>query len=136
MSITALTMLTDSLRLANVIDELDTPTAEQGADGLRTLNQLMAQWDGDGIKLGWFTVPTQVTVLPIDQQDERAVKYNLAHELAGEYGIDPMPSVSRIAFNTHAQLGKRYALEVQCSLEHLPAADFGGRVRAIQSGGG
>lgn len=136
MSVTALDMITDSLRLANVIDELETPSAEQGSSGLRSLNQLMAQWDGDGIKLGWFTVPTQATVLPIDQQDERAVKYNFANELAGEYGIDPMPGVVRIALNTHAQLGKRYALDVQCSLEHMPAADFGGQVRAIQSGGG
>jgi len=134
MSLTALTMITDALRLANVIDETENPSAEQGSTGLRTLNQLMAQWVGDGLQIGWYTVPTQATTLPIDQQDERAVKYNLALEFSGEYGTEPMPNVKKIANDTHADLGKRYALDVQCSLEHLPAAQGAKGVRAIEQG--
>lgn len=123
MSITALDMLIDSMRAANVIDENQTPTPEQSVKGLRLLNQMMGQWDADGLKLGWVTVPTLPSVLPITAQDERAVKFNFAVELAGEYGLDVLPRVADIASKTYASLAKRYELEVRSDLCDLPQSD-------------
>lgn len=121
MSITAIEMITDAYRAANIINEVETPSAEQGATGLRVLNQMMGQWDGDGIKLGWVIVDGQADTLPLQLQDERAVKYNLAVELAGEFGIDPLPRVAKVAVDTYAGLAKRHRLQVQSDLSGLPA---------------
>ena len=132
---TALELLTQSLRLANVIDEVTDPSAEQGAAGLTSLNQLMAQWDGDGIKLGWYVLPTLATTVPLDVQDERGVKYNFAVELCGEYGIEPLPRVERIAKDTKAELRKRHRKRVECKLDMLPDPDHYPRAGSISEGG-
>lgn len=131
---TAIQMISDALRLANVIDETETPSPEMGAAALRTMNQLAGQWHRDGIKIGWQQVATQATTLPIDYQDERAVKYNLAVELAGEYGIEPVPRVTKIASDTYAALAKAHGLQVESDLSLLPESEpyWGGG--SIQTG--
>ena len=70
MSITALEMIADALRLVNVIDEVKAPSAEQAVNGLRTLNQLMADWEKDGIRLGWHVVASTNDTLPLEASDE------------------------------------------------------------------
>lgn len=136
MSITAIDMITDSLRAANVIDQNQTPTAEMGVSGLRLLNQMMGQWDTDGIRLGWVVVENLSDVLPLRLQDERAVKFNFAVELSGEYGLDPLPRVAQIASDTYGALAKAHRQRVESSLADLPspAARFGNG-SAISSGG-
>jgi len=136
MSITAIEMLTDAYRTANIIDANDTPSAEQGVTGLRILNQMMGQWDGDGIRLGWTVVTSQDDVLPLDFQDEKAVKYNLSVELAGDSGVDPPPFVTTTANDTYAKISKRHMLAVESSLELLPSPDAAGEGSgSIESGG-
>jgi hypothetical protein len=107
----------------NVIDEMEDPSAEQGTSALRTLNQLAGQWDRDGIRIGWQVVSSLSDTLPIDYQDERAVLFNLAVELAGSYGMDPLPRVLQIARKTYDGLAKAHAQVVECKLDHLPQAD-------------
>lgn len=123
MSITALEMITDSLRASNIIDENQNPTPEMGVKCLRLLNQMMGQWDADGIRLGWVLVPTLPSVLPITLQDERAVKFNFAVEAAGEYGVTPLERVIQIADETYASLAARYELTVRSDLSNLPTPD-------------
>lgn len=121
MAISALDMITDALRLGNVIDENEDPSAEQGVKGLRVLNQMVAQWVVDGIRLPWHIVEDLDDDLPIDVKDERGLKYNLAVELAGEYGVELLPRVQMIAEDTYAGLAKRYQQVVEMSVDHLPA---------------
>lgn len=120
--VTAIEMIADAFRLANIINEIEAPSAEQGVQGLRSLNQMMGQWDRDGIKLGWHVVPELDDPLPLDPQDERAVKFNLAVELSGEYGLEPMPWVSKNAIDTYAALAKAHRFTVESDLSHLPTA--------------
>ena len=49
---TNLQIITDALRSINVIDETETPSAEQGSHCLRQMNQMLAEWAVDGIVLG------------------------------------------------------------------------------------
>lgn len=136
MALAAIDMITDAFRLANIIDENETPSAEQGVYGLRVLNQLMGQWDADGIRLGWVVVTSQAADLPLRFQDERAVKYNLAAELAGEYGVELTPRVAKIAADTRAALSKAHRLRVESDLSLLPDADARcSSGAAIESGG-
>lgn len=136
MTITAIEMVTDSLRTVNVIDQNQAPEAEMGVAGLRTLNQMMGQWDRDGIRLGWTVVADLADTLPLDFQDERAVKFNLAIELAGEYGIEPLPRVQTVADQTYAALAKAHRLTVESSLELLPSPSaYGGGNGSMETGG-
>lgn len=125
MSITALEMIADALRLVNVIDEVKAPSAEQGVNGLRTMNQLLADWERDGIRLGWHVVATVNDTLPLEEADERGVKYNLACEYAGEYGIEPSAKVQGIADSTYARLAKGSAETVVADLSGLPGESAG-----------
>lgn len=120
MSVTALDMITDALRIANIIDENETPSAEQGVAGLRSLNQMVAQWVADGIRIPWHIVAELEDELPIDVKDERGLKYNLAQELATEYGVELLPRAQAIAEETYDGIVKRYRLNFEMSLDHLP----------------
>jgi hypothetical protein len=120
MSITALEMIADALRLVNVIDEVKAPSAEQSANGLRTMNQMLADWERDGIRLGWHVVLSTNDTLPIEAADERGVKYNLACEFAGEYGIEPSAKVQQICDETFARLSKGALSTVVADLSGLP----------------
>lgn len=117
---TTLEMIGDALRLINVIDEVKAPSAEQSANGLRTFNQLMADWERDGIRLGWHVVISVNDALPIAAEDERGVKYNLACEFAGEYGIEPSAKVQAICDETFARLSKGALQTVVADLSGLP----------------
>lgn len=120
MSITALEMIADALRLVNVIDEVKQPSAEQGVNGLRSMNQLLADWERDGIRLGWHVIASTNETLPLAAEDERGVKYNLAVEFAGEYGIEPSAKVQAIAEETYARLAKGALQTVVADLSGLP----------------
>lgn len=134
---TAIELITRAYRLVNIIDENAAPSAEQGADGLASLNEMLAMWDRDGIRLGWTMVADQSDTVPLDVQDIRAVRFNLAVELAGEFGIDASPRVQQIANETYAALCKAHRLKFESSLELLPtpAAYWWGRSGSIESGG-
>lgn len=121
--ITAIQMITDALRLANIIDEIQAPNAEQASSGLRSLNQLLADWEEDGVRLGWHVVAAQDDVLPLADADERGVKYNFSCELCGEYGIEPSARVAQIANDTYARLAKSSTQEVVADLSSLPGED-------------
>lgn len=117
---TALEMIADALRLVNIIDEVKAPSAEQTANGLRTMNQLMADWERDGIRIGWNVVASANDTIPLEAADERAVKYNLAVEFAGEYGIEPSAKVQEICDETYARLAKGVLQNVVADLSGLP----------------
>src|SRR5690606_18588553 len=51
---TNIQLIGDALRLINVINEVKTPSAEQGATALRVLNQLMEEWEECGIKVQYY----------------------------------------------------------------------------------
>ena len=123
MAVTVIEMLSDSLRLINVIRTNQSPTAEMGVSGMRSLNELMADWAADGIRLGWHPVASQSEDLPLREEDLRAVKFNLACELAGGYGLDPPAAVLEVAKLTYARLAKLALQYFESDLDMLPTAE-------------
>ncbi len=123
--ITGIEMVTDALRLANIIDSIQSPNAEQGVTALRTMNQMLAEWEADGIRLGWHVVSALGDTLPLDPPDEKGVKYNLAVEICGENGIDPLPRVAEIATATFARFAKSSSQMFVADLSGLPGEDAG-----------
>lgn len=116
-------MVTDALRLANVIDMIQAPGAEQSTGALRSMNQMLNDWEVDGIRLGWRTIAALTDTLALDESDERGVKYNLAVELCGEYGIEPETVVAAIAATTFARFAKTSSPNVIADLSGLPGED-------------
>lgn len=123
MSITAIDMITDAFRKANIIDQIQAPSAEQAASGLRMLNQMLANWERDGIRLGWHVVSAQGDTLPLDEADEEGVCYNLAVKLCGDYGIDPSTEVAEGAADMRARFAKSSSQQVVADLGSLPTED-------------
>jgi hypothetical protein len=121
--VTNLDFITAALRLLNVIDENESPSAEQGVLGLRTLNQMLSQWARDGVRLGWYTQTDLQATAPIEAADERGVTFNLAVESAPYYGIEPIGKVTEIASATYAALAKAHQRYFQSDVSFLPLGD-------------
>lgn len=86
MSISNNEVIGDALRELGVISEIQTPSAEQGAHGLRKLNQLLAEWKDQEVDLGYFTQTVLSDTCPIPEYAENGVTCVLATRLASNYG--------------------------------------------------
>jgi hypothetical protein len=92
---TNLQIISDSLRSLNVINESETPSAEQGSLCLRELNQMMAEWAVTDMALGYAPQDSTSDTCPIPAWAESGVKYQLALKVAHYFGAEP--SMSTIA---------------------------------------
>lgn len=79
-------VIRDSLGLIGVLNEIQDPSAEQGAHGLRVLNDMIQDWEANGINLQWFDQTDTTAACPLPASVLGAVKRNLALELAPYYG--------------------------------------------------
>lgn len=120
--ITNIKVITDALRCLNVIREGQAPNANQSANVLRMLNQMLFAWEADGTVLGYFEQSNPGDTCPIPQWAEQGVTYMLAIAIAGDYGADPLPSVIKRAddgYQTILRTVMNLALE-GADMRHLP----------------
>lgn len=85
-AISASQLITDALRLINVIRETETPSAEQQAQCIRSLNEMMALWEADGKQLGYIPVGTATDTLTVPDGAIMGMKYGLAIVAAPFFG--------------------------------------------------
>ena len=93
----AIKLIARSLRLLRVLDANEAPEAEDAQTALEALNQMMRRWEADGVSLGWNTIAAVTDELPIPEEAEEAVTFNLAVKLRPEYGVALDPDVFRTA---------------------------------------
>jgi hypothetical protein len=79
-------VITRALREINVINEVQSPTAEQGTQALERLNTLMEAWKEDSLDVGYFEQTSTADTCPIPDYAEGAVIHALAIECAPQYG--------------------------------------------------
>lgn len=119
---TNLQIITDALRLINVIDETETPSAEQGTACLRALNQMMEQWEEDQVRLQYFEQSSTAGTFPCPAYSEPGVIAALALRVAPLYGAQVPPGVITmydIGYSTILRKAiQRGAREAQ--MTHLP----------------
>jgi hypothetical protein len=119
MSISNSQLISDSLGLLGVLQETEVMTAEHG---LRTLNDLMADWEQDGIDLQYFEQSSLPEDAPIPNHAVMAVKYYLAMALAPFYAKPVPPEFLSIGAEKYARLRrdavKQYVRPTD--LSHLP----------------
>ena len=92
-----------ALSLIGVLAEGETPNAEQASDGLDALNDMISSWEMVGLSIGHTTVAINDT-MSIPAQYNKAIKYNLALELAPNYEIEPPMIVALHARQGYAAL--------------------------------
>lgn len=100
---TNLQLITDSLRALGIIDENETPSAEQGVQGLRRLNQVLATWGETDLTFpSWFTQSTTTDTCPLPDWAELAVTYAVSIALAPDYGVAISGELASLAESTRA----------------------------------
>lgn len=86
MSYTNSDIITAALRDLCVISEIQTPSAEQASHALAELNDLMAELEEDGLKMGWFEQTTTSDPFPVPAPFKSGIAASLAARLAPNYG--------------------------------------------------
>ena len=97
-------LIARSLRLIQVIDPQQAVKATDMATGIDALNGMMARIEADGTALGWSPVANPSDDLPLADEMTQAIAYNLAVNLASEYGVTPLPAVQGMAVTGMADL--------------------------------
>lgn len=123
---TNLDVITEAMQKANIINEKETPSGTQGEKGLTLLNDLMADWEEDGIELGFYPQTSLSGTIPVDDRHLRGVKYNLARAMAADYGIDLPSETVRIAELTFDRLAKSTTETFTTDFSHMPGGARGG----------
>lgn len=96
-----------TLKLISVLEEGGTPSSEQQTDALNALNDMLNEWQDKGISVGLGDLAL-TDDFPVDESDLRAVRYNLAVEIAPEYERDPSMTVLGLADKTYQRLRAKY----------------------------
>lgn len=124
MPIANITLITDAYRLANIIDAIEAPNDEQGVQGLRWLNDMMLNWQRDGIKLdqGWWVQTDLQADAPLSDDNLWGVKFNLACMYCLLNGMEPLETVKFEAERAYAALAKRSSLYFESDTTFLPIA--------------
>ena len=127
---TARSLITAALHRAGVLAASETATAEQAVNGLEILNEMLQSWRDNSVDFG-LTELSLDTPVAIDAGAARAVKYNLAVELANHEHAAVPQRTTLIAEREFAALVGRF---VGHSRAKFDAAIVGPRRYDINSG--
>lgn len=123
MSITNSDLVSDALREIGVLDETETASAEQFADGIRKLNQMMELLEVGGIRLDYFKQAISSDTCPIPEYAEIGITCALAMRLAALYHATVTPELG-----TSADAGMKVIVREAVKRE-LPLATMQNRPR-------
>lgn len=118
-------IIQDALGLLGVLQETEVMSAEQGAHGLRVLNELMADWEQDGIDLQFYEQTTLADTTPVPDHAILATKYYLAMALAPYYARPVSPEFVALGDKYYSRL-VRDAMTEQLrpvDMSHLPVGE-------------
>lgn len=115
--------LNRTLRLAGVLEEGENASAEMINDALSACNDMLAEWSEHGIRINDGDLALTDT-FPLDPSEARAVRYNLAVELAPEYERDPRPIVVAVANNTYRRLQRKFLTVNDMELDSMLQSNY------------
>ena len=119
---TALQIISRAMRLCNVLDVAEAPSAGDAQDALETLNALLAEWHHAQIGLPDYQFDNLETELASDAADREALAYQLAIRIAPEYGQSLSPLIAAAANESMSRLRLRYFQPGTVSFDELPNA--------------
>lgn len=128
---TNIELITQAFRALNIIDENESPSAEQGVQGLTLLNQMLAQWqEGDDVNIQYFEQTEQQATFPCQKYTEKGVIGKLAEALSAHYGISMTPEAALMSKEGYETIIRKSVSKVTepLSMAHLPRGrGHGGR---------
>jgi hypothetical protein len=95
-----------------------TDDANKNADVFESLQNLIYEWGEDGM----MSIPAPATLtetLDVPHGTIRALNYNLAVEICGDFGIEPSPVVFKIAEDTKDRLEADIAIDISVDMSDL-----------------
>lgn len=111
-----LEVVTDALRNIGVLGVTDTPDAEQGADGVRKLNELMASMAEDGIDLGYAQSSSTADAIVLPLGHVSTIKALLSLRMAPIYGADiPLAVADSASAGYSRLLGQAVSLQIEAA---------------------
>jgi hypothetical protein len=117
-------IIADALVALNVIRSGQTPSAEDQAQCIRRLNQMMALWEADGRALGYVPVGTVTTTLTVPDGAVLGIWTSLAINVAPLFGANVSPELIALNERGLAVIDKMCAQEVLMELD-VPRPDAG-----------
>jgi hypothetical protein len=117
---TNLQILTDIFQKTGIVDETQSPTAAQAANGLRLMNNYLLSQAVDGMRLGWFPQTNLQSNAPLKDADIGDVELAMMPQIALAYGItlSDQAVLSEIT-NAITRLTKRSIQLVEADLSEL-----------------
>lgn len=123
--ITNIELISDAYRMLGVIDENETPSAEQGVLALRVLNQMMAELEEREINIQYFEQTDQDADFPCAKYTHSGVTATLAMRLAGHFGIEPSALILDQAASGYNVILRKSIVKFlpEASMVHLPQGE-------------
>ena len=111
---TSLDLISGGLKLVGIKAAESPIEAAEAQDGLIMLNDMMAELEEDGIKIGYITNTDVNATLYVPDSTHAGIKALLAVRLAVEYGKIVSPALATLADGSMRRLSKfaRRSLEV------------------------
>lgn len=94
MSIIKGDLVTRALKMLGVVDSITSPDPAEIADGLETLDSMVAEWENHGIRLGYQLAPEGV---PADPGDESGLADKYVMGVAANLAVNMAPLIGREA---------------------------------------
>jgi hypothetical protein len=119
-------LIASALRLIGVVAEGIPLTDEQAVDGMESMNQMLYEWDADGIDVGFIPQTAVEDESPLYADAQFAVRYNLALILAPEYGVEPRSTVIAFARDGYNRLLREamVAKMTEADMSHLAPSTY------------
>jgi len=102
------TLIKRAMRSLGVLHTGEEPSADEAADALQDLNEMLNQWRDEGIDLEFITDLALTDTIPYPDDHMMAFRYNLAIRLAPEFGVEPNAFLMALAETSFARLQARY----------------------------
>jgi hypothetical protein len=109
-----------AMRLTGMLDANGTPSAEDMADAIDTLEALFAEWRGADIMVPDYAIDGPDDELTIDAADREAVAYQLAVRLAPEYQSSMSAEAQSSMTESWSRFMHRYFQPGRSDLRELP----------------
>jgi hypothetical protein len=117
---TNLQILTDIFQKTGIVDETQSPTAAQAANGLRLMNNYLLSQSVDGMRLGWYPQTNLQSNAPLKDADIGDVELIMVPQIALAYGITLSdPAIIGEITNAITRLTKRSIQLVEADLSEL-----------------
>lgn len=122
---TNIELITQAYRLLNIIDENESPSAEQGVLGLTLLNQMMESWEEEGVKLQYHEQTSQSETFPCAPYTIKGVVGKLAETLAAHFGVPVTPEAARYADDGYTVILRKVISNAlgPVDMSHLPQGE-------------